>query len=270
MLDELAAIREEIIRGDLRAMFTGWLPSFDPDNMRTDLPPIPAGLSDMTPAQRRLAERLDVAPSDALTAAKAFSQPYRNCDCNTNDIINALSPDELRNHLRSVLDGKSMRVVAELNRKAAGKGEDNAVRVEYKTFLEKFIHINGERLHREAAANVARARQEEAERKRQLTATFDRADEIWKELDTLMVTKKNLAYDHIAATLEELSAAHAYKKREAGFRARMAQFQTKWSNRPAMIRRIRELSLTASVDDLMKMKEPRNLPDSSLELFQQP
>jgi hypothetical protein len=241
MLDELAAIREEIIRGDLRALFIGWLASFDPDNMRTDVPPIPAGLSGMTPAQRRLAERLDVASSDSLAAAETFSQPHRNCGCNTTDIIDALSPDELRNDLRRVLDGESMRVVAELNRKAVGKCEDNAVNVEYKTFLEKFIHINGERLHREAEASAARARQEEAKRKRKLTATYDRTDETWQELDTLMKTKKNLAYDDIAQTLHELATAHTFKERTEEFQTRLATFRSQWANRPAMMRRIETL-----------------------------
>ena len=50
-IDQLIGVREELMRGDHRALFLGWLADFDPDKWRDSkdpvvpMPPIPAGLS---------------------------------------------------------------------------------------------------------------------------------------------------------------------------------------------------------------------------------
>ena len=56
LIDQLIGVREELMRGDYRALFLGWLADFDPDEWRDPkddavvMPPIPAGLDDLSPA----------------------------------------------------------------------------------------------------------------------------------------------------------------------------------------------------------------------------
>ena len=55
-LDQLIGIREELLRGDHRALFLGWLADFEPDEWKDPkdsavvVPPIPGGLDRLSPA----------------------------------------------------------------------------------------------------------------------------------------------------------------------------------------------------------------------------
>lgn len=72
----LAPIREELERGDHRALYLGWLYGVgaglaDEEDAE---PPLPAGLGALTAAQMALVEFLDI-DEDLLTAAAAASPP---------------------------------------------------------------------------------------------------------------------------------------------------------------------------------------------------
>lgn len=71
-MGRLAPLRDELLRGDLRPLYLGWLASageFDDDTLE---PELPAGLSDPTPAQQALTEFMEIDP-DLLAAAAAGS-----------------------------------------------------------------------------------------------------------------------------------------------------------------------------------------------------
>jgi len=71
-MGRLAPLRDELLRGDLRPLYLGWLASageFDDDVLE---PEPPAGLSDLTPAQRALTEFIEIDP-DLLAAAASGS-----------------------------------------------------------------------------------------------------------------------------------------------------------------------------------------------------
>ncbi|WP_093413958.1 hypothetical protein [Saccharopolyspora flava] len=87
LLPELAVVREEIIGGDLRPLYLAWLAgygawerdefAFDTDAEDEPEPVVPPGLTQLTPAQRRLAEflRLD---DDLLAVAAENSTPLQD------------------------------------------------------------------------------------------------------------------------------------------------------------------------------------------------
>ena len=71
-MGRLAPLRDELLRGDLRPLYLGWLASageFDDDTLE---PELPAGLSDPTAAQQALTEFIEIDP-DLLAAAAAGS-----------------------------------------------------------------------------------------------------------------------------------------------------------------------------------------------------
>ena len=63
LIDQLIAVREELMRGDYRALFLGWLADFNPDEWRDPedgavvIPPIPAELDHLSPALAALRNR---------------------------------------------------------------------------------------------------------------------------------------------------------------------------------------------------------------------
>jgi len=92
------------------------------------------------------------------------------------------------------------------------------------------------------AEAAAEKRQREAElRGQHLASIMQRADTIWSDLDPLMDQKIASAYDQAASWLEELRDAYTQADETAGFQQKLAAFRVRYSNRPAMLRRIKEL-----------------------------
>jgi hypothetical protein len=108
-------------------------------------------------------------------------------------------------------------------------------------FAAKVIGTRDARLKQEAEAAAA-ARQREAEtRKRQLASIMQRADTIWSGLDSLMDQKVSSAYEQAAAQLLELRDAYEQAGAIGGFQQKLQGFRLRYSNRPAMLRRIKKL-----------------------------
>jgi hypothetical protein len=68
----LAPLRDELLRGDLRPLYLGWLASADELDDDAKEPDVPPGLANLSPAQQALVEFIEVDP-DMLTAAAAAS-----------------------------------------------------------------------------------------------------------------------------------------------------------------------------------------------------
>jgi hypothetical protein len=90
--------------------------------------------------------------------------------------------------------------------------------------------------------SAAAKQQREAElRKQHLASIMQRAGTIWPGLDPLMDQKIASAYDQAATQLQELRDAYAQAGDISGFQQKLRGFQVRYSNRPAMLRRIEEL-----------------------------
>jgi hypothetical protein len=70
---------------------------------------------------------------------------------------------------------------------------------------------------------------------------MNRADTIWIGLDPLMEEKIASAYDKVAAQLKELHEAYEQTVRNDDFQDQLTLFRGRYSRRPAMMRRIKEL-----------------------------
>lgn len=75
----LFPLRAELVRGDLRAPYIGWLSSIQWGNIDNEAeePPVPAGLKTPTEAQRALIEFLRIDPALAAEAAKGSASAER-------------------------------------------------------------------------------------------------------------------------------------------------------------------------------------------------
>jgi hypothetical protein len=108
-------------------------------------------------------------------------------------------------------------------------------------FAAKTIETRESRLKKEAAAEAAKRQREAEQRKRHLAAVFQRAESIWSALDTLMDQKIASAYDQAATQLQELRDAYSQAGSVGLFQQSLAGFRRRYSNRPAMMRRIERL-----------------------------
>jgi hypothetical protein len=247
LIDELVEIRQELMCGDYRALFLGWLADFNPDEWLDPrdgavlLPPIPSGLNQLSPALTKLIQHFPV-DLDALAVATRLAQTGTADRLPMAAVLEKLSASEMRALLARVADGGGPAVRAELTRLTHPPTQTPAgPAIRCIDFAAQAVEARKARLKIEAAAAAAK-RQREAEQLRQrLASVFQRADSIWLALDPLMDQKIASAYDQVAAELRELRDAYAQAGDNGAFQRKLNGFRRQYSNRPAMLRRIEKL-----------------------------
>ena len=245
-IGDLIGVREELMRGDYRALFLGWLADFqadewqDPKDGAVVVPPIPPGLDHLSAALTTLTEHFPVDP-DALTVAAGLSQTSTPESIPIAAVLEKLSAAEMRALLTRVADGGGSGVMAELNRLRVPRVQAPAGHaIRCIDFAARIIQARELRLKKENLAAAA-ARQREAElRQRHLASLLQRAGSVWSGLDPLLDQKIASAYDQAATQLRELRDAYAQAGDIVGFQQKLAGFRTRYSNRPAMLRRIQD------------------------------
>jgi hypothetical protein len=247
LIDELIGIREELMRGDYRALFLGWLADFnseewqDPKDGAVLLPPIPNGLNHLSPALTKLIEHFPVDP-DAHAVAATLSRASTPERVPMATVLEKLSVSEMRALLARVAEGGGPGVMAELNRLtyprvpiAVGPA------ISCTDFAAKTIETREARLKKEAAAEAAKRQRKTEQRKQHLASVFQRVDSIWSGLNPLMDQKIASAYEQAAGQLQELHDAYAQAGDIGAFELKLREFRVRYSNRPAMLRRIEKL-----------------------------
>jgi len=247
LIDQLIGVREELMRGDCRALFLGWLADFDPDEWRDPedggvvMPPIPAGLEHPSPALEALIKHFPVDP-DALAVAAGLSQASTPDRIPIAAVLERLSVSEMRALLARVAEGGGSGVTAELNRLTYPRVQIPAGQaMRCMDFAAKTIETREGRRKKEAEAAAAKRQREAELRMQHLASVMQRADTLWTGLDPLMDQKIASAYDQVAAQLQDLRDAYAQAGDIGAFQQKLAGFRLRYSNRPAMLRRIEKL-----------------------------
>lgn len=247
IIDRLIGIREELMCGDYRAFFLGWLADFRPDEWRDPrdngilVPPVPAGLDCRTTALQALIEQFPVDP-DALAVASGQSQDPIPDRIPIAAVLDKLPVPKMKALLQRVAKGDGLRVMSELNRLTYPPMETPAgYAMTCVDFATNVIEAREARLKTEARAAAAEQKSAAAARKRHLESVMKRVDTIWVGLDPLMDQKIASAYDDAAEQLKGLRDAYKQADKDAEFQDRLAAFRECYARRPAMMRRIKEL-----------------------------
>lgn len=243
----LLPLREELLRGDLRPLYLGWLARVCSCELDDDAlePPPPPGLNALTPAQAALVEFLLIDPDLLAVAASASSEPAPRAEADAARAWSEQLPvPELRAAMRELAAGQgatmerrlrgqyaawrraqaspaaesARRTVAELE---AGRGAAEALRLEH------------ERQQRQARETKRRA-----ERSRHLAVVAAQADAIWSKVDLTLQGGTGGAYAAAMAALAELAEALAEQGRDAEFRRSLLRLQAAHGKRPAWVARL--------------------------------
>ena len=230
-----------------RALFLGWLADLDPEEWRDPrdgaavMPPIPAGLDRLSPALTALIEHFPV-DRDALAVAAGLAKAGTPNRIPIAAVLENLSVSEMRALLARLAEGGGADVMTELNRLTyprvqipVGPG------MKCTDFAAKTIEAQHVRQKKEAEAAAAKRQREAERRKQHLASVTQRADTIWSELHALMDQKIASAYDQAAAQLQEMRDAYAQAGDIRAFEQKLTGFRHRYSNRPAMLRRIEKL-----------------------------
>jgi len=258
-LARLMPIREELLRGDLRALYIGWLQAVmlgevDDDELEPLLLP---GLGQLTPAQQALAELMGV-DADLLEAAGMGSPELDDEDDQLADMgawLDSLSMGEARPYLRCLLCGEAREAESRVRRDYlawrrehdAGPSPSGAPR---RRVGELRANVDAARQQREAREQRQREAAE-AERRRaraaHLALVFQNAETHWQQADRQAALGSRRGYEEATRLLRDLADACRQQDQAAAFQQRLGEFVEKYRRRRKLMEGLRKAGLAVEV-----------------------
>jgi hypothetical protein len=245
---QLAPVRDELLRGDIRSLYIAWLVAVACEMMDDDdLEPLPIeGLGSLTAAQQALAEFLEV-DQDLLAGAGMGSPELQDEGPSQQEMdkwLDGLPKNEVTEVLKQILAGKGQEAERTLkNRFAAwrrGLRGDRPVSPrrtagELRKNAESAETIRLEQEKRERNKREINRRKERGAYLKNLSKDFPK---VWKAVQQTVERGSGPAYDEAGRALVDLSEAyslHASKKR---FREDLKKFMAGHMRRKALIQRL--------------------------------
>ncbi len=255
-LGSLIPIRDELMDGDLRALYIVWLAGQlmiegydeeededEEEDWEISVPPVPPGLGTQTAAQQALAELLQV-PQELLVAAARHSKAAAP---STGDDIAAwvklLPPDHQNDYLVRLAHnepGLSRLLVRELRELSQDKTRatpSTGEHVTYATLLTESKTIKSQ-LERE------KREQEQMARQRHLQEIHDRQEDYWRQVDQAVGRGTGSGYDEALQLLIELREAANQFKETRQFQERFRAWVPPHLRRPAFVKRLQASMFT--------------------------
>lgn len=254
-MGRLTPLRDELLRGDMRPLYLGWLAGVSAGEIdeKTTEPPLPSGLSRLTAAQHSLAEFLEV-DEDLLTAAGLSDQqatkPDNKCDADLDAWIAELPMAERAAILKLLLTGHAQQAERRLKlrslvwqREQRPIGEPEPRRRTVAELQELAASAAEIRKKQEAAQRKRADAERQAKREtylRTLAADFDKC---WQVADKRAERGIASAYEEVKCALVDLSEAYTLCASRADFDRKLVQFMARNGKRGALVRRLAEAGL---------------------------
>ncbi|MGH8831717.1 MAG: hypothetical protein ACREXV_11575 [Polaromonas sp.] len=251
----LVPLRDELLRGDLRLLYLGWLAGAAGGELRDDAlePQVPPGLSALSPPQQALVEFLEIDP-DMLAAATAGSARVPRDDAMQADRIDTWLGEWPRNEMAAVLkliaQGQGHEAERQVRSRHAAwlKAQRPSVastarRRSVAELRELAKSASGVRLEREAKE---RAKQE-AERRRQreayLRLLMADVDKRWEAIDAQAQRGSASGYEQAVRALTELAQGYALMSSPKAFERALRRLLVRHATRGALMRRLTDAGL---------------------------
>lgn len=249
----LLPLREELLRGDLRALYLGWLAAASAGDVKRSMlePSLPPGLGELSPPQQALLEFLEV-DIDLLAAAAEASEPMPSAELVSEEVeawLSALPPERLRSWAYALVRGSASRAAGEAQRLFGAWRRQQRTptpAAKSRSLAQLFEAAKGHRERRlahEAQLKAKREAEQRARREAYLRSLMADPAPRWQEADRLASKGTASAYDAAARIVVELSQAYALAGESLGFNARMQRFALLHARRPAMLRRLEQAGL---------------------------
>jgi len=252
----LIPLRDELLRGDLRPLYLGWLASAD--TLRDDVrePEVPPGLAELSPAQQALAEFLEVDP-DLLEAACASSAAAPSTNGKEARRVAAWLDTWQTRDMKDVLERIALGQAQEAERRVkahyatwlkAQRPPSSAVspRRRVAELRELARSATAIRQEREAKAHAKREAARRRRREAELRRLMADPDKHWKKADAYAKRGVASGYDQAARTLAELAEAYALVSSRAAFDRELKRFLVPHAKRAALLRRLANAALWTS------------------------
>ncbi len=251
-LSSLIALRSDLARGDLRALYLGWLLCAQSGDLADDEvePPVPAGLAQLSASLGSLVEflRVDVDLLDAAATASPALAVTELDPVALREWLAQLSVAEKDGYLARLMAGNDGAVANELVQRMRrerevdrGAGKVVAKRRTVAELLRAGEQTAGERTR--IAAEKAAKEKEERERAavrarvKYLDQVAGKEPMLWEKVEHLVATKQPKSYDQAVQLLVDLRDLAA-RKDAADFRWRVEALRTAHARKPTLIDRL--------------------------------
>lgn len=243
----LAPVREELLRGDPRSLYIGWLKAVITGEIEDDDPEPLAlkGLGELTLPQQALAELLAV-DQDLLAGAGIGNPPLQQAAVNGTVVdawLDQLPQPEIKKYLRLLLSGKGVEAERELKRHYAAWQAERMPEAQgtcrtVATLRQLAEEAKGCRLRKEA--QIRNQAEDECKKLRDmklanLAKDFPRA---WKIAHAGADKGYASAYDSACRQLVDLRDAYNQQAMSASFQTELEQFMDKHRHRKALMTRL--------------------------------
>lgn len=251
-LDELLPIRDQLLRGDVRSLYVGWLAAvrFYDEGEDPLEPTLPPGMQKLDQPLKKLAEFLFL-DDDLLNAVSRAG---------TGRAAAGPSPQELRNWIAALPEREKVDVLCRLVEEQQGRlsiellrrfqkqqteqgGKENLSEQPSSTSGRTFSQLlksqedyAKERMDREA-------REKAAARKKHLAALAKRETEAWREIDAHLATKMAKKHDLAVALLCDLVDLGQETQRQEEIAKRIRRLREKHRTRIGLMRRFNRVGL---------------------------
>ena len=254
-MGRLVALRDELLRGDYRALYLGWLAGVTAGEVAEDClePDIPPGLLRLTAAQQSLAEFIEVDPD--LLAAAASESPGMDDESSDTEVemdewLENVGIDEARASLKLLLKGQSQQAERQLRLRFLAWQKGRALQAERLkerrsvAELWKKAEVARKARLRRAEEELAQIKAEQRRRREAhlavLAADFGSC---WSAVDRMAEQGIASAYQEATQALADLSEAYDLHASRAEFDARFRGFAERHGRRAALVRRLKSAGL---------------------------
>jgi hypothetical protein len=244
----LVPVRDELLRGDLRSLYIGWLAVMAGEMMDDDeLEPISvSGLGTLTAAQQALAEFLEVDP-DLLAGAGMDSPAAPKAEISPKEMdkwIDALPRDEVNSILKQLLEGKGQQAERSIKNRFAAWGRgfqrsdtDASRRTvgELRQNAEKACLIRLQKQKRDRRQRDIRRREKRKAYLKNLSRDFPKA---WLSVREPVERGSGRGYDEACRKLVDIAEAYALFAAQKQFQKELKKFMAGNLRRKALIQRL--------------------------------
>ena len=235
-MGRLAPLRDELLRGDMRPLYLGWLAGVSTGEISETClePEPPPGLSRLSAAQQSLADFLEV-DADLLVAAGRVDQPASKSDSEKDaeleSWIAAFPAAEKYAILKGLLSGNAQQAERKLNqqfqawRRKQSSGTKPVTPRRKVADLHKLAASAAEVRKKQAAIQRKKAEAErQAKREAYLHTLAADFNKCWRTNDKRAERGIASAYDEVQRSLVDLSDAYTLCATRADFDRRLAKF----------------------------------------------
>ncbi|MBW2096660.1 MAG: hypothetical protein JRI80_17455 [Deltaproteobacteria bacterium] len=244
----LAPVRDELLRGDLRSLYVGWLAAVAGkmmDDEETE-PLSVSGLGSLTAAQQALAEFLEVDP-DLLAGAGMGSPAAQETEVSRREMekwINALPREEANSILKRLLEGKGQQAERTIRNRFASwrrdlqMGDTDAPRRtvrELRQNAEKARQIRLEKQKQDRKQREIRRREKRKAYLKNLSSDFPKA---WASVKEPVERGSGRGYDEACLILVDIAEAYDLFASKKQFQKELKKFMAGHLRRKALIQRL--------------------------------